>query len=66
MIGKVIEVFIPNENLDMVGFKIQIDDDVLELVQGQNEMNKGIYREDIVSISYNNDSVNIEKVEYEQ
>lgn len=65
MIGKVIEVFIPNENLDMIGFKIQIDDDVIELVQEQNETNKGIYREDIVSISYNNDSVNIEKVEYE-
>lgn len=63
MIGKVIKVFIPNDNLDLIGFKVQLDDEVIEIVQKQNNSNCNIYREDIVNISYNNDLIEIKKVQ---
>ena len=63
MVGKVIEVFIPNNDLDMIGFKIQVNDEVMEVVQKQDMKNASIYREDIVEISYDKDNTLIlEKV----
>lgn len=53
MIGKVIEVFVPNENLDMIGFKIMIDDRVIEIIDKQDDNNSNIYRNDKVLVVVN-------------
>lgn len=52
MLGKVTEVFIPNDDFNMIGFKIQIDDDVIEIVQKQSILNANIYKDDLVNIRY--------------
>lgn len=53
MIGNVIEVFIPNENLDMIGFKIMIDERIIEIVDKQDDNNSNIYRNDKVLVVVN-------------
>ena len=56
-IGKVIEVFIPDEdimNSTKIGFKVLIDNEVIEIIQEQNEMNSYILREDEVLITIHN------------
>ena len=60
-IGKVIEVFIPveykdNELIDVmdstkIGFKVQVDDEILEIVQEQDENNSNILKDDLVLIT---------------
>lgn len=53
-IGKVIEVFIPGEDVmtsTKIGFKVLIDNEVVEIVQEQNEINSYILREDEVIIT---------------
>ncbi len=62
MVGKVIEIFIPNDDLDMIGFKVQLDDEIIEIIQKQDQDNSNIYREDDVIITYNNDFIEIKKV----
>lgn len=59
MLGKVTEVFIPNDDFNMIGFKIQIDDDVIEIIQKQNAFNASIYKDDLVNVicNENNDYV---------
>ena len=52
MLGKVTEVFIPNDDFNMIGFKIQIDDDVIEIVQKQSILSANIYKDDFVNIRY--------------
>lgn len=62
MIGKVIEVFIPDNDFNMIGFKILIDDEILSLVMKQDSSNSSIYKDDIVKVSYTNDGVSIELI----
>lgn len=62
MIGKVIEVFIPDNDFNMIGFKILIDDEILSLVMKQDGSNSSIYKDDIVKVSYTNDDVSIELI----
>ena len=53
-VGRVIEVFIPEEdNLnDMnIGFKVLVDDDVIEIIEEQNESNINILKNDLVIIT---------------
>ncbi len=53
-VGRVIEVFIPEEdNLnDMnIGFKVLVDDDVIEIIEEQNESNINILKDDLVLIT---------------
>ena len=53
-VGCVIEVFIPEEdNLnDMnIGFKVLVDDDVIEIIEEQNESNINILKDDLVMIT---------------
>lgn len=63
MIGKVMEVFLPDNDFDMIGFKVLIDDELLELVMEQTEDNLNIYKDDIVKVSYTNDGISIENIE---
>ena len=64
-IGKVIEVFIPNENnIDImyskkIGFKINIDDKIIELIKDNNERYANIYKDDIVEIIEENNNLDI-------
>lgn len=63
MIGKVLEVFIPNGDLTMIGFKIQFDDDIMEFVLEQNVYTASVYKNDLVNISYDKkNNMIIEKV----
>ena len=66
MIGKVREIFVPNDDLDMIGFKVQLDDEIIEIIQKQNQDNCKIYREDKVFISYNDDLIEIKKMNDEE
>ena len=53
-VGRVIEVFIPEEdNLDdmNIGFKVLVDDDVIEIIEEQNEFNINILKNDLVMIT---------------
>lgn len=62
MIGKVINVFLPENDLNKIGFKVQLEDEVLEIIQEQNEMNQDIFREDLVSLYYLNNNIDIKKI----
>lgn len=57
LIGKVKEVFIPNDdiiNSDKIGFKILVDGELLTIIQQQNEVNCNILRDDLVIIRKQN------------
>ena len=60
MIGKVIEVFIPNNDFNMIGFKILIDDELLSFIMKQDFNNSSLYKDDFVKVNYTDDSVSIE------
>lgn len=54
--GKVIEVFIPKEKLDImnsknIGFKILINNEIIEIIQEQDINNSHIYKNDLVTIT---------------
>ncbi len=66
MIGKVREIFVPNDDLDMIGFKVQLDDEIIEIIQKQNQDNCKIYREDKVFISYKDDLIELIKMDDEE
>lgn len=56
IIGKVIEVFIPEDKLDIInskniGFKILINNEIIEVIQEQNINNSHIYKNDLVIIT---------------
>ena len=75
VIGKVIEIYIPEEykngqkidimNSSKIGFKIKIDDKILDLVQEQDENNTLIFKNDLVIIRKqtinNKEFIDIEK-----
>lgn len=62
--GKVIEVFIPEEivnkrNLDVmdskkIGFKVRVEDKIIEVIQEQDEHNSNIMKNDNVIITIQN------------
>ena len=79
LIGRVVEVFIPREfknnmlidemNSNKVGFKVDVDGEIIEIIQEQDENNANIYKDDIVLITKQNisgrDFIDIEKYEEE-
>lgn len=58
-IGKVMEVFIPEEDSDFfdvmtsnkIGFKVALEDETLEIIEEQNLMNIEIMKDDLVVIT---------------
>lgn len=60
-IGKVKEVFIPNEyknnqlidvmNSNKIGFKVLIDNEEIEIIEEQNGLNSNILKDDLVKIT---------------
>lgn len=52
MFGKVVEIFIPNDDVDMIGFRVQVEDDVIDIIEKQNNVNALIYVNDLVNIYY--------------
>ena len=55
-IGKVIEVFIPEDKINImnsknIGFKILINNEIIEVIQEQNINNSHIYKNDLVTIT---------------
>lgn len=60
-IGKVIEVFIPTEykndrlldvmDINKIGFKVQLEEELIELIEEQNEFNASIMKNDLVMIT---------------
>ena len=61
MIGKVVEVFIPNLNDVMnskkIGFKILFNDKFYEVIQDQNIENARIFKNDLVLVTFENDQI---------
>lgn len=63
-IGKVIEVFIPEEyksgrlidvmDSTKIGFKVMLEDKIIEVIEEQDEYNMGIMKNDIVVITKQN------------
>lgn len=50
-LGRVIDVYLPNgEELTKVGFKIQIENEIIDVVEEQNLDNAKIYRDDFVIV----------------
>lgn len=72
--GKVVEVFIPEETVNerkldvmdskKIGFKVQLEDKIIEVIQEQDENNSNIMKNDNVIITIQNISgkkfINIE------
>ena len=51
MKGTVKEVFFPEgEELEKIGFKVQVGEEIITIIENQGENNNHIYREDEVSI----------------
>jgi len=56
-LGKVIEVYLPDkEELTKVGFKIQIDNEIINIIEKQNLDNAKIYSNDFVLVEINNEN----------
>lgn len=49
--GRVVEVFIPNDNSKEIGFRVETDEGIKEIREEQNEYNARILREDNVIIT---------------
>lgn len=66
--GLVIEVFIPvkeNENVmssSKIGFKVKVDNEIIEVIEEQNIVNATIHKDDKVIVEDNNSSITIKKV----
>ena len=79
LIGRVVEVFIPKgfknnmliDDMDSnkIGFKVDVDNEIIEIIQEQDENNANIYKDDMVLITKQNisgkDFIDIEKYEEE-
>ncbi len=56
-IGRVVEVFIPTEyendimNSKRIGFKVKLDNEIIEIIQEQNKDNCQIMKNDLVLIT---------------
>ncbi len=68
-IGKVVEVFIPNENgIDImyskkIGFKVNIDNEIIEIIKDINEKYANIYKDDFVQIIEEDNNLDVELYE---
>ena len=64
-LGRVIEVYLPvDEELTKVGFKIQIEDQIINIIENQNINNSKIHRDDFVFVDIiNNDNQIVYNVE---
>ena len=61
LIGKVKEVFIPKEyknnilidkmDSNKIGFKVEIDENIIEIIEEQDYNNSSIYKDDLVVIT---------------
>ena len=66
--GLVVEVFIPikeNENVmssSKIGFKVKVDNEIIEVIEEQNIVNATIHKDDKVIVENNNSSITIKKV----
>lgn len=63
-VGKIIEVFIPLNDIysDKIGFKILINNKVIEVIQEQDEFNANIFKDDLVMINIDDkNNITIEK-----
>ena len=49
--GKVIEVFIPDGNNREIGFRVETNEGIKEIIEEQNEYNAQILREDEVILT---------------
>lgn len=59
--GKVLKVFIPKEyknnqlldeiNSNKIGFKVMLEDGIIEIIQEQNEQNSAIMKNDLILIT---------------
>ena len=65
-IGKVVEVFIPNENdIDImyskkIGFKVNINNEIIEIIKDINEKYANIYKDDFVQLIEEDNNLDIE------
>lgn len=64
-LGRVIEVYLPSgEELTKIGFKIQIENEIIDIIEKQNMDNAKIYRDDFVFVEIiNNDNQIIYNIE---
>ena len=68
-IGKVVEVFIPNENdIDImyskkIGFKVNINNEIIEIIKDINEKYANIYKDDFVQLIEEDNNLDIELYE---
>lgn len=66
--GLVVEVFIPvkgNESImssSKIGFKIKVDNEIIEVIEEQNIINANIHKDDQVIVEDNNSIITIKKV----
>ena len=66
--GLVVEVFIPvkgNESVmssSKIGFKIKVDNKIIEVIEEQNIINANIHKDDQVIVEDNNSIITIKKV----
>ena len=79
LIGRVVEVFILKEfknnmlidemDSNKIGFKVDVDNEIIEIIQEQDDNNANIYKDDMVLITKQNISgkyfIDIEKYEEE-
>lgn len=66
--GLVVEVFIPvkgNESVmssGKIGFKIKVDNEIIEVIEEQNIINANIHKDDQVIVEDNDSIITIKKV----
>ncbi len=66
--GVVVEVFIPvkeNENVmfsSKIGFKVKVDNEIIEVIEEQNIVNATIHKDDKVIVEDNNSIITLKKV----
>ena len=66
--GLVVEVFIPvkgNESImssSKIGFKIKVDNEIIEVIEEQNIINANIHKDDQVIVEDNDSIITIKKV----
>lgn len=66
MIGKVKEVFIPSDIYsNNVGFKIILNDKLIEVIEEQDEYNANIFKDDLVIVNIEDKNITIEKYDGE-
>ena len=58
VMGRVVVVFVPEEeSLTKIGFKIEVENKVITLIEEQNKENSKIYRDDFVFVNIEKDNI---------